>query len=155
MIKVPESFEIVVETATNKHYVIRPSDIYVGIGCLLSSFGAAEIEQEAERLVRFFQRRGFWSGFQLEELVLFYHEQGWKPEEALCGLAKPWFDDWNGWVPAAKPYVVQDSDGQYFVTNLFIERCKAAADPTALIAMVEGLVETIVTLQDSGPKKTH
>lgn len=155
MAKVPEPFEIIVESATEKHYSVQPSDIYTGLGCLLSSFGAAEIEQQAARLVRFFQRRGFWSSFKLQELQFFYLEQGWDPEEALCGLAKPWFHEWEGWVPAAKPYVVQDSDGQYFVTNLFIERCKDAADPTAFLAMVEDVAETIVKLQDSSPKKIH
>jgi len=156
MASTPEPFVVVAETATNRNYAVRPSDIRVGPGCLLSSFGAAEIEREAERLVQFFQRYGFWFGFRLEDLVLFYREQGWNECDVLCGLAKPWFHDLGGWVQPAKPYVVQDSSGLYFVTSLFIERCRAAADPTQFLAMMDTLVEKIGELMEGpAPEKLN
>jgi hypothetical protein len=145
-------FDVIAETPNDKLYAVRPNDIYVGPGCLLSSFGAAEIEQEAARLVKFFQRKGHWSPFRMTELSLFYHENGWDARDALCGLAKPWFHDWDGWVPAAKPYVVQDSEGRYFVTNLFIERCRAATDPTQFLAMIDTVVEIINSHTQALPK---
>lgn len=155
MADTPEPFEIVTETDGNRHYPVRPSDIYVGPGCLLSTFGASEIEDHAERLVRFFQRQGFWSGFRLEDLELFYKENGWKPDEALEGLAKPWYHDFSGWIDPARPYVVQDSAGTYFVTNLFIACCMEAADPTQFLAMVEEIESIIMKKLSSPPKTTH
>lgn len=153
----PESFEIVVETFTRQHYPTRPRDIYIGPACLLSSFGAAEIEKEAERLVRFFQQKGYWSAFELIELNLFYQQNGWDPETALEGLAKPWFHDMDGWVDAPAPYVVRDANELYCVTTLFIERCIKAKDPTAFLRMAEGVADFITSKQTTEPpkKKVH
>ena len=153
MAKEPEPFEIVSETATNQPCTVRPDDIYIEIGGLLSTFGSAEVEQEAKRLVQFFQQKRYWFGFRLEELTLYYRENGWDPEEALAGLAKPWHHDWDGWIPASKPYVVQDEHGVYYITNLFIDRCMEAADPTAFIAMIEGVVQKITELDELPQKK--
>lgn len=145
-----QEFVAIRETESNHTYPLRPSDIYIGPGCLLSTFGAAEIEQEAERLIQFFQERGCWAAFTLDELREFYKQRQLVSPDLLGGLYAPWLhvDTFNWYEPSA-PYVVKHDDGLLSITDLFIKRCKVAADPAPYLAMLDHITD-ILKLSQQG-----
>ncbi|KKQ35546.1 MAG: hypothetical protein US50_C0012G0011 [Candidatus Nomurabacteria bacterium GW2011_GWB1_37_5] len=110
-------------------YHIRPSDIKIKSGGMIGKFGKAELECSAALLVKFFQAKGKWTGFNISELKLFYETKIQKNieetfEEAIFGLFSWWFDDaMHGQWREPLPCVVQDTDGIFYITEYFITRC--------------------------------
>lgn len=82
------------------------------------SFGKAEIEGNAGRLVRFFQSKGGWGPFTLVELKEFYVSRGWRLDgDILFGLDK----DWSDWAGKYRGNLVRKAPKkQLAVTDVFI-----------------------------------
>ncbi len=110
---------------------IRPSDITLSPSnhTMPSTFGKAEVEESAGKLIAFFQRRGDWVPFTIEELTAFYRTQGWNPDYMFFGLMGAWKDDcptpasFSGTWRMGQDYLRIDIDGKYYVTDFFIRRC--------------------------------
>lgn len=125
MDKSKQGFKVLNEMPTFKHFHIRPEDFDLSEP-LLNTFGKAEIEWAAKKLLAFFQSRGYWFGFTLEEMFIFYKEKGWNPSLAFFGLMGGWYDDatlFGGWAQAADIYIAVGADGTHYVTDKFVERC--------------------------------
>lgn len=106
---------------------IRPNDISVGDikhPFLPSTFGKAEVESVAGRLVSFFQQKNYWSLFTLTELMSYYRLRNWNPDTALFGLMGVWYDDcYTGCFRKSHANIVTFDDGTLCVTEEFIRRC--------------------------------
>lgn len=50
---------------------------------------------------------------------------------------------------------MKDANERYFVTNLFIERCLTAKDPTGFLMMMDKVTDIIEGVHDTPPKKKH
>lgn len=88
------------------------------------SFGKAEVEISAGKLVQFFQSRGYWCSFTIDELARYYTLRGWNSNSMFFGLMGLWFDD--GMMGAwrhAHPCIAINNAGACFVTKEFIDRC--------------------------------
>lgn len=112
----------VVEKLGEVRHGIRPSNIHVGEPVSVGSFGKAEVEEAAGRLVMFFQKMGRWGLFTITELAAFYRRQGWNPDQMFFGLSGTWFDDGGLGSYRCGTYLIQFRDG-YCVTEMFIDRC--------------------------------
>lgn len=123
-----------IETVAESHapgpgeasFYIRPDDFDLSSpAVLLGTFGKSEVEQTVWRLLKFFQLRGYWCDFTIDELTRFYHHQGWNPNQMFFGLMGGWFDD--GMLFSYKHplgvFLACDPNGQYRVTREFLERC--------------------------------
>ncbi|HEY4519483.1 MAG TPA: hypothetical protein VJH33_00390 [Candidatus Paceibacterota bacterium] len=110
------------ETAGNQHYPLRPHQISTR---LIGTFGKREVEESAQKLLRFFQERGYWSSFTTQELRRFYEQQNWNPDTILWGLLGAWFNDNSSmcWRAPLDVYIAIGENGEYFVTEAFIKRC--------------------------------
>jgi len=117
-------FSVVFESPTDNRFHIRPDDIKLINDSVAGVFGKAEIEQSAGKLVSFFQSRGYWCPFTLDELQRYYKEKGWNTNAVFFGLVGAWYDDtflptWNeSW-----PCLGISPDGLHYVTDHFILRC--------------------------------
>lgn len=116
---------------------IRPNDIRFEADRLPGTFGKAEIEWAAERLVRFFQEKGYWASFTITELLAFYNKNKWDPNLMFFGLMGTWHDDSPfRWVSEESPwqetpvYLGIDGAGNYFITEAFVMKC-ASKQPVA------------------------
>ena len=112
----------------------------------MSTFGNYEIESAAEKLILFFQSYGYWTTFTLEELRAFYLRNGWDFNKAFFGLMGGWYDDcgpFSVWLEPAEVFIASDSQGNYLVTNHFIDRCSKAADPTNFLRNVDKVTDII------------
>lgn len=97
-------------------------------GAVKGGFGKYEVEEVAGRLVSFFEEKGFWSEFSIEELGDFYRQRGWDPNTMLFGLLGPWYDDGAlGSFRQFEPLIVYSPDGKMVVTERFIARCSGNA----------------------------
>ena len=112
---------------------ITPASITFGgstTDSLLSCFGKAEVEQNAGKLVRFFQMKEVWCPFKVAELEAFYEEIGWPTYRAhgigiFMGLAGPWFDDGGMGNVREGGYIHLQNDGSCMITDKFILRCSS------------------------------
>lgn len=121
-------FRVLNEVASFKTFKIRPEDFDLSQP-LLNTFGKAEIEWAAKKLLVFFQSRGYWFGFTLQEMIIFYNAKGWNPNLAFFGLMGGWYDDATfvgGWVETSDVYIAIGADGTYYVTDKFVEKCYLA-----------------------------
>jgi hypothetical protein len=120
-------FKAVIEASkTDRRYPIGPDDFDLdNADTLASTFGKSEVEATAERLIRFFQMRGYWCEFTIDELTRFYKLKDWDPNPMFFGLMGAWFDDGGmcGWGTPKETYLAVDVHGKYCVTDLFIIRC--------------------------------
>lgn len=120
------AIRVVMERPGHHTFPIRPMDIQLHHGLRgVGRFGKAEVEWAAGHLVRYFQSRGGWYTFTLEELVYYYKLTGVDPSERLFGLLGAWFDDGPMCWRSGQDYLASYGDGTYCVTVLFIERCVA------------------------------
>ena len=103
--------------------ILQPREIDLSDG-LCSTFGKAEVEEAACRLVKFFQeRRGLWQSFTFVELEVFYASKRWKPNEMLFGLFGPWYDDGGtGHIQNPPDYVIHFGE-VLATTELFQQKC--------------------------------
>ncbi len=88
------------------------------------SFGKAEVEWAAKLLVRFFNRKGGWNTFTLEELSTFCKGEGEKSASAaLFGLICGWYDDGGPWgtMRNSLPYIIQHGE-EFVLTTTFMKR---------------------------------
>lgn len=114
-----------ISDSVSSMYKIRPQDIKISdIGTVPGSFGKAEVEISAGRLVQFFQGRGYWCSFTIEELARYYTLRGWDPNSMFFGLAGVWYDDgiidsWRN----SDPCIAITGSGKCFVTAEFIDKC--------------------------------
>ena len=104
-----------------------PNDIRLNaIGIVESTFGKCEVEETAGHLIAFFQAKGAWGSFKLDELAEFYRSKGWDPNNMFFGLVGAWFDDGGlsmCWVECPKPYIAFDGVGSCYVTEEFVKQC--------------------------------
>jgi len=91
----------------------------------IGRFGKAEVEIAAGKLIKFFQKLGFWKIIDIKELIVFYDEQGWDHRDMLFGLSGAWIDDggFGSLVPDHGELIIRGSDGCYCITDLFIQTC--------------------------------
>ncbi len=121
-----EPFVIIAETATSPKHYIQPKDFDIeGGGALGSTFGKSEVETTAGRLIAFFQSRGCWTQFKIEELVDFYKLKGWDTNTMFFGLIGGWYDDnpLYGWSNPYETMLGFDAEGHCYITDLFLKRC--------------------------------
>jgi hypothetical protein len=114
----PPEFRIIWErSASDAKHAIRPDDFDLdNANTLSTTFGESEVEQVVKKLLKFFQVRGYWCCFTIDELTRFYKSQSWDPAPMFYGLvALP------GWPKDIM--MVGDEHGQYGITDKFIERC--------------------------------
>jgi hypothetical protein len=116
------------ETVDSPKHPIRPDDFnFSNHNTPLSSvFGKSEVEQSAGKLIQFFQSRGRWCEFTIDELRRFYELKGWNYNSAFFGLTGAWYDDGGlagGWAMPKETYLAFDDSGKAFVTAAFVERC--------------------------------
>ena len=108
-------------------FTIRPEEITLREygETQLSTFGMAEAEEAAGRLVSFFQSKGRWCAFTAGELVDFYRSRGWDEKRMLYGLIGAYMHQSGIGFRLCQPptYIVLFSDGKYCVTDLFVMRC--------------------------------
>ena len=89
-----------------------------------STFGAAEVESSAKKLIAFFQMSNLWRGFTFTEILAFYELKGWDQNQMFFGLMGPHYHPdamFSMWC-ARQPYVVHDYN-KLVVTEAFITRC--------------------------------
>lgn len=122
------------ESEAQKHCVQRPSNVpLIGDRTGLSTFGALERERAAGRLIRFFQSKGMWCAFTLEELGAFYRSKGWSDKGMLYGLRGTYhhFGDDVEIYEYGDTLVSVADDGTFAVTDRFIEHCMSGVASTA------------------------
>ena len=122
-----DSFKVVDEAPENQYFPIRPREIDTK---KIVGFGKHEVEKAAERLISFFQNKGYWGSFTLEALFSFYQSKGWSINNAFFGLMGAWYDDGdfsNHWREASDVFLAMNPLEEYCVTDRFIERCNKAA----------------------------
>jgi hypothetical protein len=115
-------FRPLYEQPGDTHHPIRPSDITSFTG----TFGKFEVEESAERIVKFFKERGRWCAFTLDELARFYTHHGWDPEGMFFGLLGGWFNDggFGGeWDVPQYTYFAFEKGGGCMVTDRFVTQC--------------------------------
>lgn len=124
-------FEVIFETSyLDIGYPIRPKDIKPGNGTV-GKFGKHEVEAAAFDLLMFFKDRGFWSGFSISEILLFFEREKLDSRQRhrarpFFGLIGAWYDDGGlGSFKIPPTYFVLFPDGKYYPTDLFIEACAA------------------------------
>lgn len=92
----------------------------VPVGSHQARFGKREVEDRAERLISFVQKRRSWKPFRLDEFEQFCGSRN-RPH-ILLGLAGEYVDAQLGMVHDAT-YVRLMSDGRCGITDEFILRC--------------------------------
>lgn len=126
MDKSQPEFVVLDENSSCHCFKVRPDDVKLSeADTVLGGFGKAEVEQSAGKLVRFFQSRGYWCSFSLDELQRYYREKGWYTNSIFFGLAGAWYDDSTlspGWVQSW-PCIAIDTIGLHYVTEHFVLRC--------------------------------
>jgi len=117
-----ELFRVIHEDGSKSEHPIRPDDIDPA---LIGTFQKYEVERVVEKLILFFQSRGYWSRFTFDELSRFYRDKGWNPVTAFYGLTTAYFDDGGmmNWRQPLDIFIAQGENGMYCVTDRFIERC--------------------------------
>lgn len=123
---------IVVEQPGGKHHTIRPSDITLQpTGAVIpGGFGKYSIEKVAGHLIQFFQEKGAWVPFYLDELKDFFLVHGWEASSPLFGLTGHWVDDGDDIVKRCREsevFVCFLQEGVCAVTDSFIRRCAGLA----------------------------
>jgi hypothetical protein len=121
----PEYRQICEDSASDVKHRIRPDDFNLDNPNTLSgTFGESQAEEVVKKLLAFFQSRGYWCRFTIDELMRFYKLKGWNPAPMLYGLAAT-----GGW--PSDIMLVGDRYGDYNVTDKFIERCGKNLGKTA------------------------
>lgn len=120
----------VINEKTEKHIEseTRPKDIVVSPGTTTGKFGKHEVEYAAGRLIAFFQSKGYWTPFTIEDLYLFYKENNFPFEGVFEGLCGYWIDGALQFMTGtpweeAYPFVVTNGEGKFCITDIFLERC--------------------------------
>lgn len=113
----PEYRPIWESSKSDAKHRIRPDDFDLdNPNTLASTFGESEAEQVVRKLLLFFQSRGYWCQFTIDELSRFYKLMGWDSAPMFYGLAAT-----SGW--PSDIMLVGDMFGKYVITDKFIERC--------------------------------
>ncbi len=123
----------VIETPGDTHYSTRPDEIALTHnGAVYASFGKAEIELAAGRLIQYFQFRGLWCPFTMGNLRIFYARRKWNWEGTssdrgmLYGLYGHFLmENPNGWAQCSPDaeFVRKLSSKKYCITDAFIAQC--------------------------------
>lgn len=126
-----DSFKVIFETSRlNVKYLIRPEDIKPRYG-VVGKFDKHEVKKAAFDLLMFFKDRGFWSGFSISEILLFFEREKLDSRQKgetypFFGLIGVWYDDGGlGSFKIPPAYFVLFPDGKYRPTDLFVEACAA------------------------------
>lgn len=120
-----EEFRIISDDLLEE--TVRPKDLILDNNIKTAGvFGKHEIEVAAGKLLMFFQEKNRWSGFTIEDLFHFLKKKKIEMDSIFFGLCGPWYDDCTlsditkiHWAEA-RPYVVSNTDGKFYVTDLFI-----------------------------------
>lgn len=103
---------------------VRPDQIKISAIGTVGKFGKCEVEVAAAQLVQYFQSRGQWEPFTLQQLMTFYQLKGWDLNLFLFGLLGYWFDEGDsGSVHCPQEYIIQFPNGEFEVTELFKKIC--------------------------------
>ncbi|HWB34282.1 MAG TPA: hypothetical protein VG753_03125 [Candidatus Paceibacterota bacterium] len=115
--------------------VVRPDQIPLsGEMSGPSSFGIAEIEETAGHLIQFFQLRGHWCRFTIDELRRFYELKGWNPNLMFSGLigGHIHMGGMSEMISAPREiYIAMDEVGNCYVTKAFIGQCMGRKESVA------------------------
>ena len=123
-------FRVIVEESKDlKRESLRPEHIKVSKTNTTGFFGRFETEYAAGRLIKFFQSKGYWSSFTIEELVEFGKKNNISTDGIFDGLFGYWCDDSLQFIPKsnpwreAPPYIVSGGK-ELLITDLFISACR-------------------------------